>query len=238
MACVGCGTTNTCDPDIQSPHIAIKGGWGLSGWPPFVSDAFKANYQSSTGIANPSWPGNTHTDVLNAIKQVLNANSVSIDHETLCSWANEQWCQRDPGRCLSSGSKDSTLAAQRNASLIGDSMQWATPFWRIWNVAVSDNLRHETEALPIMERFINLAKYLVTGDAGCSRCYEHFTQLLEIYPVERIGSFKQARVWLWRIHNESRENKKPTPYYDIAKIYGWDLLSDEEIFEIINQLRA
>lgn len=224
----------TCRPDVISPHMPPRnGGWTLRGYPDFVPENFRSRYGS-----NPVWQGNTHTDVIGAFTSVMKANGVPVDKAALCLWANEQWCQADPSRCNNARSREVRLAARRNESLIASKMQWAKSFWRVWNVAMSDHGRPEESAFYIVGVFIEAARHLISGNAGCANCKKHFEELLVEYPPERITNYQQARVWLWRVHNASRENLTPTAYYDIAKIYGWDLLSDEDLSEVIEGLRV
>jgi hypothetical protein len=224
-----------CKPDLISPHMPpSRSGWRLVGWPDFVPEIFQAKYGYS-----PTWNGNDHSQVIQQIIHVLKSNGIAVDTEALCQWANAQWCAADPDRCRGSKSTDSKLGAQRNSALIGTTMQWATSFWRVWNVAVTSTVRADSEALPLMEEFIEIGRSLVAGRSGCQKCAKHFESLLIAYPPVKIRTWRQARVWLWRVHNESRDSKKVVPYYEIAKIYMWDLLEDVEVLRIIEEeLRA
>jgi hypothetical protein len=224
-----------CKPDLISPHMPPRrSGWKLVGYPEFVPELFRAKYG-----ANPTWNGNTPDQVMQNITFVLKTNGVKIELAMLCQWANEQWCAADPDRCRVARSKDSKLAAQRSYALVGETMQWATPFWQVWNVGVSDTNRENLYARPTMEGFIETALHLVNGQNGCPKCAKHFSELLLAYPPAKINTWVQARVWLWRVHNESRDSKRVVPYYEIAKIYGWDLLEDAEVLRIIEEeLRA
>lgn len=214
----------------------------MTGWPPETPQHFRDVWHSHNGAALPRWEGNSAQEAFDSIFQLLNvANGISLDRSEVCAWANEQWCQRDPSRCRTSSSQDLRLVAQRNASYVGDSMQWATPFWKMWNAALIDGEgREDGTPAGVMGMFVNVALWLVSGSLGCvDPCFKHFKQLLEQYPVENIGSWRSARVWLWRVHNESRSSGRTVPYYEIAKINSWEQLTDEEIHEIIEgELRA
>lgn len=223
-----------CKPDLISPHMPPKRtGWKLVGWPDFVPDAFRDKFGHS-----PVWNGNDHSQVIQQIVHVLKSNGIAVDNDALCQWANAQWCAADPARCRSSQPKGSKLMAEKNRGLVGDTMQWATAFWQLWNVAVSDRNRPDSQVRATMEGFIETARHLLTGQSGCSKCARHFGELLEAYPVEKAGTWREARVWLWNVHNQSRDSKKIVPYVKIAEIYGWDSLPAAEVAQIVEALKA
>lgn len=236
MGCLdGNCTGSVCKPDLVSPHFPpAKVGWRLVGWPDFVPAHFRKTYGE-----NPVWHGNTSDGTVNEIVSVLKSNRIKIDKAALCAWANAQWCAAAPDRCKSAQSKGSRIASQRKAGLVGEAMLWATPFWRIWNVAFSDSNRDPSEIGPTLDAFVAIARHLVSGDHGCWKCEKHFRELLETYPPGKVSTWRNARVWLWRIHNESREHGRTAPYVEIATIYGWEELENAEVMRIVEEeLRA
>lgn len=223
---------STCKPDLISPHIPpAKVGWRLVGWPDFVPDSLRSSYG-----ANPTWEGNTHQQVIDAIRNVLKTNRVKIDSGALCRWANDQWCAADPVRCQKVRGKVESIEVQRSRGLFGSQMLWATSFWQLWNVAVSDANRPEHEVSGTMERFVEIARSLLSGDSGCTKCAEHFEELQAAYPIEKVTTWRQARVWLWHVHNSSRDSGKIVPYGDIARIYQWETLTEPQVAEIVASL--
>ena len=224
----------TCKPDLVSPHFPPKvNGWRLVGWPDFVPVKFR----ELLGGQSVTWEGNTHTSVINSILRILKANKVAIVKEELCAWANAQWCASDPDRCRSMSSSSARLELQRQSGLVANEMLWATPFWRLANVSVSSP-QPDSEARGMIELLATQAKALLAGEFGCSKCAAHFDLLSAKYPTDRILTWKQARVWLWQVHNESRDSGKVVPYSEIATIYGWEQLTDSEIAAIILSLTA
>lgn len=235
MGCLdGNCSGSTCKPDLISPHIPpAKVGWRLEGWPDFVPDSLRSSYG-----ANPTWEGNTHQQVIDAIRNVLKTNRVKIDSGALCRWANDQWCAADPVRCQKVRGKVESIEVQRSRGLFGSQMLWATAFWQLWNVAVSDSNRAESEIQSVMGGFIAQARHLLSGDSGCTKCAEHFPELLAAFPIEKVTTWRQARVWLWHVHNSSRDSGKIVPYGDIAKIYQWETLTEPQVAEIVEGLKA
>lgn len=211
-----------------------RAGWRLTGYPDFVPQMFREKYAE-----NPIWNGNSPSEVVNHIKTVLLANGVKIDKVALCEWANEQWCEADPERCNTAQGKGSRLASRRANGYMAEPMQWATPFWKVWNVGISDANRDQSEARPTMELFADAAVHLVGGESGCPKCAKHFRELLAKYPLAKVNNWRQARVWLWRVHNESRDSGRTVPYHEIAKTYGWESIEPAEVLRIVEEeLRA
>lgn len=233
MGCLdGNCSGQTCKPDLISPHIPpAKVGWRLVGWPDFVPDSLRSTYGE-----NPTWEGNTHQQVVDGIRRVLKTNGVKIDAGALCRWCNDQWCAADPARCQKIRGKVDSIETQRSRGLFGSQMLWATAFWQLWNVAVSDSDRPESEIQSVMGGFIAQARHLLSGDSGCTKCAEHFEELQSAYPVAKVTTWRNARVWLWHVHNSSRDSGKIVPYADIAKIYQWEPLSDSHVAEIVTSL--
>lgn len=228
-----------CKPILISPHMPPKRvGWRLTGWPDFVPIDFREKYQSQTGGV-PVWDGNSADQAVSALVDVLLANNILVEKEALCEWANDQWCAADPDRCKAAQGKGGRLAEKRNIGFFGESMQWATPFWKLFNVALSDQHRPDTEARPTVELFVQAATHLVEGQSGCTKCAKHFRELQSRYPAAKINSWLQARVWLWRVHNESRDSGITVPYHEIARTYGWVSLEPAEVLRIVEEeLRA
>ena len=232
MGCLdGNCSGETCKPDLISPHIPPKGsGWRLVGWPDFVPSSLRSTFGE-----NPTWGGNTHQQVIESIRQVLRRNGVAIDKAALCRWANDQWCAADPQRCVKARGTSETIEAKRSGGFFGSQMLWATPFWRLWNVAVSDANPDPAGVQSVMGGFIAQARHLLAGDSGCSKCAGHFEELLSAFPIDRVQTWNQARVWLWHVHNSSRDSGKVVPYGEIAKIYGWEALGDAEVSRIVSE---
>lgn len=228
-----------CKPILISPHMPPKRvGWRLSGWPDFVPEIFRSKYAAQNG-SEPVWDGNSAEASIGQVVDVLVANGVLVEKEELCRWANDQWCAADPDRCKAAQGKSGRLAEKRTFGYFGESMQWATPFWKLFNVALSDQHRPDSEARQTVELFAEAATHLVEGQSGCSKCAKHFRELQSRYPIGKITSWKQARVWLWRVHNESRDSGRAVPYHEIARIYGWLSLEPTEVLRIVEEeLRA
>lgn len=171
---------------------------------------------------------------VNKITSFLQKNSVAVDDELMAEiweWANAQWCAKDPKRCR--GKK----VSKRPAEKVGTptQMHWAGGFWTVWNAAISAPV---ADPVQLNQRFIWLAWTNLSGPWGCRRCAKHFRLHLADFPVERGDDITKARVWLWHVHNLTRENLKPVPYAVIAKRYGWADLTDAELAAILKDLKA
>lgn len=241
---MGCTSPSGCHSGCKSPlrpkNEPPPGGWKLYGWPDFVPAEFIAKWEYTNGRA--LWHGNSVTETLGLITRVLNSNPEVPPYSRieLCDWAREQWCAAAPDRCLSSGA-NLKLAKQRRSHNVLEAMAWAPEFWRSWNLAVSDQEKSEAEAQGIMHNFCAIAVSMLSGSYGCADCLDHFLGFVGEHPIERIHSFRQARVWLWRVHNESKKDIsgfQPIKYGVIADIYEWDHLTDSEVLEVIAQLQV
>lgn len=241
---MGCTSPSGCNSGCKSPliphHIPPEDGWILEGWPKFVPDAFREKYESTYGEA--VWHGYNIADTLGQLNQVLNNNPEipAYTRDEVCEWARAQWCENAPNRCKAN-TAPLQASKQKQSHNVSEPMDWAPEFWRTWNVAVSDYDKGDEEAGCLMNNFVQIAVSMLSGSYGCADCLDHFLLFVRDHPVERIHSFKHARVWLWRAHNQSKSDisgNVPVPYGVIASIYDWELLTDQEVLEVISELMA
>lgn len=202
---------------------------------------FQHKYESTHGP--PIWHGVNPSGSIGLLTRVLDSNPEIPPYTQgeVCAWAQAQWCAAAPDRCKASSKKLKASAAKK-AHNVFEAMDWAPEFWRTWNVAVSDFDKADDQAQNIMTSFVEAAFQMLTGSFGCPECLDHFRGFVNAFPLENIFNFRQARVWLWKAHNDSKSEIPgfvPVPYSQIALIYDWELLSDAEVSQVINQeLRA
>lgn len=215
-------------PSIIQPYTPPKGGWGLVGVPPGTPSETAA---LMTG--EERWDGGTGQHGYNKPIQLIiqwleREQGVDVDKALLNQihdWADAQWCGRDPDRC-----KKKTLSS---AHMLHP-MWWAKHFWQTWNAALIDTL-HPVAANQAM---VLVGTAMVRGADGCEKCSRNWDRHMAEYPYQKATTLDTARVWLWKIHNLTRQDKAPTPYSTIAKRYGWKLYSDSELKAIVAQLKT
>jgi len=141
------------------------------------------------------------------------------------NWADAQWCAADPDRC-----QKRTMSSNETSH----PMWWAKHFWPTWNAALIDTVH----PVALNQAMVLVATSLVRGEDGCEKCARNWDRHLVEFPYEKAQDMDTARVWLWHIHNLTRQDKAPTPYSTIAKRYSWKPFSPAELKEIITKLKA
>lgn len=215
-------------PDIIPKNTPPKGGWGLVGIPPGTPDAVAVLMPQ-----DERWGGDGYSGPINRVVKFLLNQGVTITpalEAEIWEWANAQWCAKSPDRCR--GKKQSRRTAQE----IGHPtpMHWAVGFWQAWNAALAGN----ADPIRVNQSMVMMAKTLIRGPYGCAKCSKHWEENLAAFPVDRAQDITQARVWLWHVHNLTREGLRPTPYNQIARVYQWQELGKEELKLILAELAA
>lgn len=226
MACTGC--TDSWTPTIKQPYYPPKGGWGVVGIPP-GTPAETAALMSG----NERWEGGTGQHgyekpiqlIIQWLQREQNVTVTQALESQIREWANAQWCAKDPGRCTKKTLNGSTAIRP---------MAWAESFWKTWNSALVDTIHPVT----LNQSMILVATGLIRGPDGCERCARNWDRHLVEFPYERADTLEKARVWLWHVHNLTRENKTPTPYEKIAKKYAWKSLTEAQLQVIISELKS
>lgn len=143
-----------------------------------------------------------------------------------------QWRAREPHRFAKNSALSS--AQQKPKTAATRKMGWARNFWETSNALLASDL---DDPLGALLAIVHIGKNLVKGKTGCEHCAEHFARLMAKYPPTKTnGSIRHARVWLWRIHNASREGLPPTPYAQIALAWNWPRLTPVEIHGILGEM--
>jgi hypothetical protein len=174
------------------------------------------------------------------MKDFLRVNGVPVTKvliREIGEIADAQYCADEPHRCPPGSRPAPTTARSLTATqtVVGQPvMAWAARFWATVNVLVSSDYANPAETA---HRAALMALDLVAGTHGCVHCTEHWTGLLAASPpLDVIKSNDDMRVWFWRAHNISREGKALTPFLKIAKEWGWNVISDEQVKEAVDRM--
>lgn len=225
MAC--CGSMNfTCElvPNYYPPRAL--GGWQLIGVPPGTPELVAALMEEGK-----KWKGQTFNEPVNKVLQFLQSQGVETTtavEQAVWAWANAQWCAKDPPRC------PKKLVSARAEGEVGKPipMSWAGDFWETWNLALSS----PGDPVLINRSFIFAAGILLSGPHGCPDCARNWPRHLAEWPYQLADDQLKARVWLWHVHNLTREGQKPTSYNLIAARYGWTQLPSSALTAVLNSL--
>lgn len=221
MSCLDgdCGGWN---PPIITPEIPIKGGWALYGLPDGAPERLASHYR------NHKFNGSNHEQVLKNIIKVLRANSVDLRIEDIRKWATEQWLARDPNR------------SKYGKGVVPDIPNFrdeAKKFWEGWNRRFSDI---DSNVPLLIEAFVADAKSFISSPKfGCPDvCAKNLPAHLEAFPPENVHTILHAQVWLWKIHNLTREGLSPTDYGSVARKFKWPVMANAQARAYTEELRA
>lgn len=222
MSCLS-GDCGSWSPPIITPEIPIRGGWYLIGLPPCVPENLSKHH------VNRRFTGSTHNEAIASVAKILRNNDVqSCGLTELREWATNQWVGRDPKR--------SKYPNACSPEFIDFSKE-AKKFWENWNRRFSDQ---EQDLGLLMAAFIADAKsFIASPKFGCpDYCAKNFPKHLEAYPPENVATMLHAQVWLWKIHNLTREGMHPTPYGDVARKFQWPVMADVLVAEYLKELEG
>lgn len=236
---MGCGSGNCGSAyrwSIRHLERPVKGGWAINTLPASI-----ANDDLIWGWnSRPKKPIRSPDGAVSEMKNYLRANGVTVSKALLAEIAeiaDAQYCQAEPNRCARS-SKRSAMAARAltaTQTAVGQPvMAWAARFWATVNVLIASDYQKPNE---VANRAALMALDLVAGNEGCAHCVEHWSGLLAAAPpLEVIESNDDMRVWFWRAHNISREGREPRPFYEVAREWKWNIISDEQVGNAVNRM--
>lgn len=233
---MGCGVNcrEVWKPELTRPNRPPRGGWRLETLPPQVV----AQYQFAWEARKKGTVDSAHNAVEETVS-FLRTQGVQITTElrtAIQDALNDQYCANDPQRCTKKA-KHSPAAVSRRvpAQLARNQMMWAGQFWITANILAGGNFPNPGATF---DRMAWYALDLLSTPQGCEHCHGHWTRVLEYAPpLERITSMEHARVWLWRAHNASREEKKPIPFQKVAEAWKWPDLSDARVNELLTEMK-
>jgi len=128
----------------------------------------------------------------------LRANSIQVPFAQIVEESIRQWCEPDPSRCM---------------QYTREKLPWARKRWELANqLLLSPADPHAALVLIVAD-----LTERINGPEGCVLCAEHWAQLLETSPIPENPTLDEARHWLVDRHNETRENKVPASFNEIAR---------------------
>lgn len=130
-----------------------------------------------------------------------------------------QWCRSSPDRCPKEFRKFLAGTGKIPEVKPAVDLRWATIVWRLTNYALHDAVKDE-DAQKVLQTQVDFLTAAINSPDGCPKCAGHWTEILTETPPT-VTSLKEARQWLWAAHNKTREEKPPTPFSVVQKLFGW-----------------
>lgn len=233
---MGCGAhcRELWTPAIIRPKNPPRSGWRLIQLP----ETLRAQYGFAWESRRKTTVESGHAAVEEAVG-FLRVNGLPTTTELrimLQDAANEQYCASDPNRCNAKAKISKAQAARKEQAKVTarTQMMWAGGFWITTNILAAGNFPNPGQVFGTMA---NYALELLSTPAGCEHCRGHWERILDYAPPEqKILSMDHARVWLWRVHNATREDKDPTPFKKVAIAWKWPVLSDEQVSALTHEM--
>lgn len=236
MSGMSCGThcRETWKAPLRRPNRPPKGGWAINQIPLLIQQ--QAALQFAWESRKPRAVSSAHEAVEEMIS-FLRVNAVTVTTQIREQIQNEaalQYCAAEPTRCSMIKSAAPGHQPVKASQAARAQMMWAGGFWITANILAAGTFPNPGATF---DRMAWYALDLLSTPAGCEHCHGHWTRVLEYAPpLERITSMAHARVWLWRAHNASREERAPTPFKKVAQAWKWPELSDAQVDELLTQM--
>lgn len=180
-------------------------GWALLELP-IEDSAIKSAWQTYRTVA--SGP----TDAVYQAEKFLKVNGIEGMKAVLESYAVDQWCRPEPWRCRGYD-PDAPVATHPN-------LPWAKAMWEDSNKALNDSV-DDADAPATLGALVQNLTSAIEGPEGCPKCAGHWSQYLKGHPPV-VAGLAEARQWLWKAHNHTREGKVPVPFEEIAAKFNWN----------------
>lgn len=182
-----------------------EGGWKIQSLPD------EAESLRFAWAAHPDVPENPESAFITLL-DFLALNGFSSPEIT--KWAYtagpRQWCSVHPERC------DKKWRPEKAGKT--RFFPWARKVWEDFNNALHDGQDDVRRALEINTA---IATALISSPSGCPHCSTHWTQVLSENPPPLDGTLAEARQWLVKVHNLTREGHDPVPFETIAAKFNW-----------------
>ncbi len=159
-----------------------------------------ASYPSQPTHAKEAWG-----DMLMFLK--ANGRSSGALTREVVEIATDQWCSPDPSRC--------------RGKVWGKSapdLPWARSAWEEANNRLADGV---TNPGTVLSSIVRTLTALIEGPEGCPKCAKHWRKILAENPIPVSPTLNEARHYLVDVHNSTRENKAPTPFFVVADKFNW-----------------
>jgi hypothetical protein len=232
---MGCGANcrEIWKPELIRSNRPPRGGWRIEELPLDLQPQFQFAWEAR----KKGQVDSGHNAVEEAIS-FLKVNGIKVTSEIRSSIqeaANDQYCKNDPSRCTKKAKHSPQAVDQRQVTQAARTqMMWAGGFWITTNILAAGNFPNPAEVFDRMARY---ALDLLATPAGCEYCHGHWRLILEhCPPTECIKSMEHARVWLWRAHNATRDNKAPIPFQKVAHAWKWPAITDIRLEALLTEM--
>lgn len=217
---------------VTRPYQPPPGGWCGKELPPFVKDECLRWAWKSRSKAQNNSPEQAVEEVGAFLRQ--NGGIFTPEHKWLTSeHFDAQWCAADPDRCTQRMQVE-TESPVIPMDLPKSTMSWSRRFWETWNTLMASDHANPAD---VTHRWAVNALDLTASDVGCKHCHAHWQQLLHAHPpMAVIKSNPHARVWLWDMHQRTREGLPPIPYHDIQIGWRWPRISGQEVSRLLQEM--
>lgn len=214
---------------ITHRERTVQGGWALKSVPSSVTtDELQFAWASVKRSAS------SPNAAVKQMEQFLRINGIDITPELsleIMEQADMQYCSAEPSRC------PSRLIKRSPAMKVSEGrpdLPWARGFWEAFNVLVATD---QPDPATAVDRMALTALALISGVAGCQKCADHWRSVYDAAPpMTTIQSNNDARVWVWRAHNISRQRQQPVPFEVIARKWQWAPLTDGEVADAVQRM--
>lgn len=211
---------------VVRPYEPPPSGWTLRELPPFITEERLRWAWRQRQISQNNSPEAAINEVSSFLRQNGLPFTASNKWDT-SEFADNYWCSLAPSRC---SPRPQTEAEPQSTVPIMElpktTMTWAGRYWALTNTMFASDWDNPAEEL---DRIARVGLTLTRSDAGCKECHEHWKGLLEAFPpLSCVKDSADARCWLWRAHNFSRQGKPPTPLQDVVRGWQWPAISPQD----------
>lgn len=213
------------EPTIRNWQVSPPGGgWQLDYVVPETGTTVRAE-------------GQTHTEVLDAIRRHRTNNNLPANDAEVFAWANARWCQRDPDRCTQRHPAAAPHPGVRRGLTPVDYGRTCWGFLHTFGVEF--HYDRWIAALQHVTALLNPRNPHNNG-SGCATCHAHFAEFVSLHLPHRVQTAEQAAVWTWLAHDTANVHaaKGQRPDYDTAAWqHGWVRLDAAAVERITKELR-
>lgn len=176
--------------------------------------------------------GHSYTKVLEVIRNWRVNNELPPDDNAVFQWANAQWCERDPKRCV-----ESLPPQPESTAIAGLARRTLTPedygraCWTYLNTfGVYFDQAQFLSAIEHIKALLN-PKNPHNNGSGCPTCHAHFFEFCQEYPPHHVTTAEEAAVWVWMAHDAANVNsgKAHRPKFrHCTAMFGWPILDPDQ----------
>lgn len=224
------------EPQLRAwQNVAPPGGWLL----PYQVPERPQDRLTIDPAKDPAVAANPKLIVETFIKWRVD-NGLPANEDEVWAFCNAEWCRRDPQRCMmqTEEQKAAVEAAERVRRVLRPT-DWGPWIWQYLNTfGVHFDKALFEAAITQARAILNPSLKEKNHFSGCALCSEHFADVLRSFPIERVTTREECAVWVWNAHNlaSGHANNPRQPFLKIARRFGWTILEDNEVNEILSRL--